>query len=576
MKQLVTIALVFSACLLEVNAENWLFIDGKSQYTIVLPKAPSITERTATNEFQQIIKEISGVELPVTSDVSPSKGKHVYIGFCRATALSEANCPDDDDEGYYYYTKGNDLFIYGGRNRGTMNGVYAFLERELGVHWYTSAFTKIPKRKNYALRHLYHHEAPTIRQRLDFYYDALTHDDWAAHNLLNTQYLLSDSKYGRMTAHWGIHTFHTLLPPADYFNQHPEYFSLYKGSRSVDAQLCLSNNDMRRELTKRLKESIAKNPGYWCYDVSQNDNGYPCECPDCQRLVKRYGGQSGAMIWFVNQVANDIKKDYPNVLIGTFAYWYTRQAPTSNICPVDNVVIRLCDIECCMAHPLEKCEQNHSFLSDLNNWKRIAKNICVWDYTTGFSNYMLPFPNFDVLSDNFRLFARYGVMGILEEGSHNAQWNEFSELKQWMIAKLLWNPSQNTDSLARQFIEDYYGKAASIVWQYYQLCKKQITPNKHFTIAVDWQADIYSDKFIADGMSLMRKAYEIVGDDKEMAKRLNRLQAQILYLKLRRNTAASLFDGTLQTFIDIIKADDTLIRENDYKLNDLLKDLEYH
>ena len=48
------------------------------------------------------------------------------------------------------------------------------------------------------------------------------------------------------------------------------------------------------------------------------------------------------------------------------------------------------------------------------------------------------------------------------------------------------------------------------------------------------------------------------------------------YLKLRRNTAASLFDGTLQTFIDIIKADDTLIRENDYKLNDLLKDLEYH
>jgi hypothetical protein len=189
---------------------------------------------------------------------------------------------------------------------------------------------------------------------------------------------------------------------------------------------------------------------------------------------------------------------------------------------------------------------------------------------------MLPFPNFDVLSDNFRLFARYGVMGILEEGSHNAQWNEFSELKQWMIAKLLWNPSQNTDSLARQFIEDYYGKAASIVWQYYQLCKKQITPNKHFTIAVDWQADIYSDKFIADGMSLMRKAYEIVGDDKEMAKRLNSLQAQILYLKLRRNTAASLFDGTLQTFIDIIKADDTLIRENDYKLNDLLKDLEYH
>ena len=35
----------------------------------------------------------------------------------------------------------------------------------------------------------------------------------------------------------------------------------------------------------------------------------------------------------------------------TLAYRYTRQAPKT-IKPADNVIIRLCSIECCFSHPL--------------------------------------------------------------------------------------------------------------------------------------------------------------------------------------------------------------------------------
>ena len=303
-----------------VHAADILFTEGHSAYSIVLTGEASLSEQTAAKELQTVLREISGATLPIVN--YPVK-KCIYIGWMPQTGVPR---PAATDDSYTYKTTDGNLYIFGGSERGTMFGVFSFLERELNVHWYTSSFTKITKQRQYKLGNLFHHEKPVIRQRLDFYYDALRHHDWSAHNLINTQYQLKDTPYGKMSSYWGMHTFHSLMPPSVYFKEHPEYYSVYKGQRSEKAQLCLSNKRMRLELTKNLLDVIAKNPGYWCYDVSQNDNSWPCECASCQKLVKKYGGHSGALLWFVNQVANEVKKTCPDIYIGTFAYRYTRQA----------------------------------------------------------------------------------------------------------------------------------------------------------------------------------------------------------------------------------------------------------
>ena len=552
------------------QAAGILFAERHSAYSIVLTDNASPSEQTAAKELQAMLRKISGATLPIVKE--PAE-KGIYIGWAPQTGIPH---PDYTDESFTYKTIGENLYIFGGSERGTMYGVFRFLERELGVRWYTSSFTKIPKRAQYTLPELSHSEKPVIRQRLDFYYDALRHHDWAAHNLLNTQYVHKETPYGKMSAYWGIHTFHTLMPPSVYFKKHPEYYSVYQGKRSDKAQLCLSNKAMRIELTKNLLDVIAKNPGYWCYDVSQNDNPWSCECAACKKLEKKYGGHSGAIIWFVNQVAKDVKHYFPDIYIGTFAYRYTRHAPKSSIKPADNVVIRLCDIECCMAHPLEACEKNRSFLSDMNDWRKIAKNIYIWDYTTGFLNYLLPFPNFDVLAANFRYFSRSNVIGILEEGAHDAPWNEFSELKQWLIAKLMWNPNQDIDSLATLFVTDYYGKAAPFVKQYYDLCRKQVDGDTHFTIKIDSQSNLYSDSFIANGTNLMEKALASVRGNTEEQKRTQRIAAQLYYLMLQKNTVKSMTDGTLQKLKSILKDDHTLVSEHGKTLEDVLKRHNYY
>ena len=572
MRNILTIALL---CLWvqEACAQTCLFEHGKSVYTIVVQGDASLSEQTAANELQTYIQRVGGVRLPIQTDTGTTREQCIYVGWTQRTG---AKRPADSDETYTYRTQGSNLYIYGGKDRGTMYGVYAFLERELGVHWFTSAYTQVPKLDAYTLEELNHSESPVIALRLNFYNDALRHHDWIAHNLLNEQHTIPPvKKYGRVKVYWGIHTFQTLIPAEKYFKQHPEYFSVYKGRRSDKAQLCLSNENMRHELTENLLNIIKEKPGYWCYDVSQNDNSNPCECGACELLVRKYGGQSGAMIWFVNQVAKEVKRVYPNVCIGTFAYRYTRQAPTSSIRPADNVVVRLCDIECCMAHPLEGgCEQNRSFVSDMNDWKRKTKNIYIWDYTTGFRNYLLPFPNFDVLAENYQYFSRSNVIGIMEEGAHDAPWNEFSELKQWLIAKLMWNPYQSVDSLASVFINGYYGAAAPYIKMYYDLCQKQITDDVHFTIKIDWNSELYDDAFVNEGIELMNKAIA-AAKGRGTEKRVKRIAAQLYYLKLRRNVAASATDGTLQQFCDIIKGDSTIMREFNYPLNKLLKDIGY-
>ena len=69
----------------------------------------------------------------------------------------------------------------------------------------------------------------------------------------------------------------------------------------------------------------------------------------------------GTLLRFVNAVADAVAERYPDVLVDTLAYQYTRNVPKLTR-PRRNVIIRLCSIECCFRHPLtdETCPENRS------------------------------------------------------------------------------------------------------------------------------------------------------------------------------------------------------------------------
>lgn len=550
------------------SGQDFLFDNGKSDYAIVLAPDASKTEIKAAEELQYYTMKISGVKLPlIKQDTRPTK--QIVIGWTPQTGVVR---PAADYQGFRYFTSNGTLYIYGGAEKGTLYGVFSFLEQELGVRWYTSEYTKIPKKTSYILPALDKKEQPFITRRLELYYDALHNRKWCAYNKLNDVNAVEENEYGKYSSLWGIHTFFQLLPPSTYFKEHPEYYSLQQGKRIDNGQLCLSNKKMRKELVNRLLTTIEENPEHWCYDVSQNDNSYYCQCKACTKIAKRYGGQSGLMIWFVNKVAKEVKKKHPDVMLSTFAYTYTRHVP-KKIKPAKNVVVRLCDIECCFGHALNdtNCEQNKDFMQDLEDWSKLTDRIYVWDYVTDFMEYLTPYPNFNVLAENIRTFGNKGVMGLLEEGSYDSPWSEFSELRQWVISKLLWNPYANTDSLVKTFCTDYYGIAAPEVISYWKSIQQQIGINTHIHFNSRAKDLWYTDEFVEVSIQKIEKALKKCSNDKITTKRVKRVLAQMYFVYVCRHYAKSMVNGRYNSLKKIIEDDPTIVKENNFSLDKYLK-----
>lgn len=532
-----------------------LFKDGKSSYAIVLCNDASASEETAARELQHYLKQIGGAELPIISSDKVEKGrKHIFIGFNdEYGALCNVEQPDINDEAYTYRTIDKNIWIYGGKQRGTMYGVYSFLENEFGIRWYTREFTKIPTLTEWEVKDMHFSEKPFLRYRHILYKNIDGLKDLQAHNKVNTAWSAQENEYGNLTAYWNAHTMGQFISNEEYFLQHPEYFSLRDGKRKPNAQLCLSNPEVLDICIEKMKQTIKENPLYWVYSLSQNDNQLPCQCDKCRAIEEQYGGHSGLVVWFVNQVADAIKPLYPDKYIGTFAYQYTRKAPVG-IVPRNNVVIRLCSIECCFAHPLDGCEHNRPFITDIEKWSTVAPNLYIWDYVVNFHQYVAPFPNFGVLAENIKTFKKYNAIGVMEQAQYQTLGGEFSDMKAWVLSKLLWNPNLDTNALVAQFIEDYYGAAASYVQQYFNLCQSLVKENTVMGIYIKESNPLYTDEFVDEARKILDAAKQAVASaDEEMRLRVDLVCLQIDYMRMMRKPLETQQDGTYERVIEFVR-----------------------
>ncbi len=530
-----------------IREEFTLFDNGKSDYAIALSEDASPSERWAADELRHWLEEVSGASLDVRDSRRVGRSPAIYVGYNERVRdlLDDSVAPVDSDESFRYRNVGGDIAIWGGRNRGTMYGVMSFLEREFGVRWYTPGVTVTPRREQYHFEHLEHRESPGIRVRNDFYFEAFD-PIWAARNRVNGAMGLRDQP-GGVEPYWKVHTFYPVMSPEEFFEPHPEYFSLIDGERIYErAQLCLTNPDVLRIFTARMKDVIRENPEYRIYSVSQNDWRNPCQCVNCQAIATREESESGPILWFVNQIAEAIEDEFPDRFIGTLAYQYTRKPPKT-LKPRENVVIRFCSIECCFAHPFGTCPENASFVDDMEKWAAIAPHIYVWDYVVNFSHYVMPYPNFKVLQPNIQFFRDHKAIGIMEQGAYQSRGGAFAELRMYLIAKLLWNPDTDADAIVDDFMYGYYGRSGQFVRAYFDLLHNSLTPDTHIHLGLRPDDRYFTDALIQECDALFDRA-EIVADNADVLAHVELARLPLLYLKCRRNPEAAHRDGTYARF----------------------------
>ncbi len=129
------------------------------------------------------------------------------------------------------------------------------------------------------------------------------------------------------------------------------------------------------------------------------------------------------------------------------------------------MVVRLCSYECDFSGPIADNPANKDFLRDLREWGALSKQLFIWNYIANFSNYFIPHPNWDGLAPDLRLYREHGAIGVFEQGDATSSNGDFTALRAWLTAKLLWNPYQDQDALIREFLDGYYGTAGPHLWE---------------------------------------------------------------------------------------------------------------
>ncbi len=516
----------------------YIAVDGAAQMTIVTGADPIPAEITAAKELSDYLRKITGASFTtITEDDKSNNNPAIYLGWTVYAEKHGINVNQLGEESWVLRTVGNDLILTGGRTRGTLYAVYELLERQFGCHWLDETTEIVPQRPTLKLPNINRIGKPDFAER-SIYTDI--REDWfLARNKSNgaCTYLGSEFgyclKYGSPGAE---HTFENYITPKEFFNDHPEYFSMNtSGNRESGMwQLCLTNKDVKRIVLERLKEYIKRDrvaakeknrPYPMLYDISPNDYHHLCQCADCQAIAKREDAQMGPLLEFINEIAANIAKDYPDIMIHTLAYtvW---QKPPKYLRPRDNVVIRFCDLgengwgEFLRPH-------NHPYnkipSENLTRWCKIAKNVYSWDYWTQFSDRMdSPYSNASILQPDMKWMYDLKVKGIFAQLS-GCDTRSFYALRRWLGFQLMQDTHRSAQPLINTFMTGYYGPATKQMTRLLNYLEKRIASDPDRLSDLTGYTQKYLDlKFFIESEQLLSEAEAMCASDYKALRHVKR------------------------------------------------------
>ncbi len=462
-------------------ADLVISMNGHTAYRIVVPRERGAAIDFAALELQRYVREVSGTELPILNEDEAGRGPAFVLGACdrlAGTGLArEARALRYD--GVLLKTVGDDIVLLGDGDRGQVYAVYTFLERYLGCRFLTLDCTVTPKRDVLTVPEMDYARSPPFLYREELYSDLV---NWR----LAARYRLNGANMNQLIGlPWRnpeapiqglaivpfVHSCLGLVPPNVYFAEHPEYYCLVNGKRRADpigGQLCFTNPDVLRIATDTALQWLDANPGVLSIDVSQNDawvGDYgACECENCRRVVAEEGAEHGPILRFVNAIAAEVAKRDPNAFVDTLAYQHTVATPKVTK-PARNVIIRTCH-HACYFHGVEEEPLGTVFKNAILDWTKVTPNVHVWHYGVNFWHYLAPNPNLESLAGDIKWYAEQGVSGLMVQGNIQSTGGEMSDFRQYLIAQLMWDPSQDPMEIRRDFCEGFYGPVSDEVLEF--------------------------------------------------------------------------------------------------------------
>ena len=301
------------------------------------------------------------------------------------------------------------------------------------------------------------------------------HDSWNAPNRLG----------GNIAEAGGVSFYHWRKT---YGKTHPKLFALqFDGTRrsgTTHIRICKSNPDAVKIAAAEAAAKLAQTPKVKYYRLSPSDGSYDifCMCPQCRswdpadapRTVSRvflnrnrpvfpYVPMTDRVLRFTCEFARKLAKTNPGIQVQYLAYaQYLTPPVIFNDIP-DNLFVSVVAVNYLDADYLAYSRRCWDY------WSGIASELR-WRPNLFLGGRGLPFIYTAELAKDIKHFAATGM--IAGDFSSNTHCWATQGLNYYVLAQLLWDPSQSLDAVIDDYCQSGFGKAASAMKQYFAEIEK--------------------------------------------------------------------------------------------------------
>ena len=457
--------------------------DGQTKYSIIIAAEAEEGEKYAAEELAHFLGVMSGAEFPITLDSEPAGDFEIVVGHTNRKSLDDlpADLRTDNIEGFAIVPEGERLVIIGNIPRGTLYGVYDFLDIELGVRFLDHQVDYVPQRATLKVTVNARTYGPPIERRANY---AAIMGTAALRNRMNAigfQVIAEKMLGGVKKVGHPIHTMNILVPRAKYFKTNPEFYPLIDGERRAEykgmiTQVCFTNPDVlliaMGKIRAWVRDGLAANRyNKVIASVSANDSIHFCECEPCLAVKREDGseddhGAGAAHLSMVNAIARQIATEFPNASISTMLY-HSRMP--KKIKPVSNVIMNMVsgiDWRYRLDDPNSKA--NVSMSKVLAEWtEKVGEGrIYNWSKHVNFCDFLKPIPNLREIATNVRIYHEKYRLGGMFAQNQQTRGGEMRVLRHYLLARAMWRPTVDSRETIKEFCHAFYGDGAEGVLRY--------------------------------------------------------------------------------------------------------------
>jgi hypothetical protein len=423
------------------------------------------------NEMAGIWNPVHGVK--VVDDAKKAKSRfRILLGSAAIEVHGlEAEAAKISYPGYVYRTVGKDLLIFGSSSKGAANGVYGFLQDELGVRWFgpQDLFRVIPRKPTIQIGTLDKSVKPSFPGRLVHTVSVIESPafNWGRRRMRMSE-VVDEGEPFRNTSHnlWRI------FRPATYFEKHPEYYAMNGSKRQPADQrthhfaICYSNSEVIDVAARAALAYFKANPRRHSFSLGINDAKAYCDCTECaklqpSRLFRNQQVASDMYFHFVNEVARRVRKEFPGRYIGAIAYNDVTPPPVSKM--EENVhVVLVNDIS-------EYYDAAYRARDEelVKAWEEKGITMGLYYYTQLAKLAPAYFPR--LLAAELKNKHARGFTSVTSEMGNGWPWHGPMA---YVEARLLWNIGLSVGDLLNEYFESLFGPAAEPMKKLYALLEE--------------------------------------------------------------------------------------------------------